>query len=174
VKGFWRVLLATDAMLKEFWTRFVGKASPVHFFRGCFDLAVTRFRAAGRPTVMVRYHCSCACRAAQPQGNEDSAGTGVFLQRGVLEFPAVYDDLRASAGPRATLLELLQSTYKAAVTLGQWDRQNLSVASYFPAQNSLRKLLTLCGGWPAILHERTRRHPTRLIEARARFVRRAG
>jgi len=44
---FWRVLLRTDRVLKDFRTAFLGKASPVHFFWGSFDLAVTRF--SGRP-----------------------------------------------------------------------------------------------------------------------------
>ena len=44
---FWRVLLAADRVLKTFRTSFLGKASPVHFFWGAFDLAVTRF--SGRP-----------------------------------------------------------------------------------------------------------------------------
>jgi Family of unknown function (DUF5996) len=44
---FWRVLLATDRVMKQFRTGFIGKASPVHFFWGSFDLAVTRF--SGRP-----------------------------------------------------------------------------------------------------------------------------
>jgi len=40
---------SADAILKEFRGRFIGKASPVHFFWGSFDLAVTRFsgRRAG-------------------------------------------------------------------------------------------------------------------------------
>lgn len=44
---FWRVLLQTDRVFTEFRTRFLGKSSPVHFFWGSFDLAVTRF--SGRP-----------------------------------------------------------------------------------------------------------------------------
>lgn len=40
---FWRVLVQTDRVMKEFRARFVGKVSPVHFFWGSFDLAVTRF-----------------------------------------------------------------------------------------------------------------------------------
>ena len=47
VRRFWRILLSTDALLKQFRTAFLGKASPVHFFWGSFDLAVTRF--SGRP-----------------------------------------------------------------------------------------------------------------------------
>ncbi len=44
---FWRVLLQTDRVLKAFRARFLGKNSPVHFFWGSSDLAVTRF--SGRP-----------------------------------------------------------------------------------------------------------------------------
>jgi hypothetical protein len=44
---FWRVLVQTDRVFKEFRSRFTGKCSPVHFFWGSFDLAVTRF--SGRP-----------------------------------------------------------------------------------------------------------------------------
>lgn len=40
---FWRILLQMDVIFKEFRARFIGKASPVHFFWGGFDLAVTRF-----------------------------------------------------------------------------------------------------------------------------------
>jgi hypothetical protein len=44
---FWRVLLQADRVFKTFRARFIGKCSPVHFFWGSFDLAVTRF--SGRP-----------------------------------------------------------------------------------------------------------------------------
>src|SRR5213592_3978593 len=44
---FWRVLLQADRVFKNFRSRFCGKCSPVHFFWGSFDLAVTRF--SGRP-----------------------------------------------------------------------------------------------------------------------------
>jgi hypothetical protein len=46
---FWRVLLQTDRLLKLFRTGFLGKASPVHFFWGSFDLAVTRFSGRSAP-----------------------------------------------------------------------------------------------------------------------------
>lgn len=39
----WRALVQADRVLKEFRSRFIGKCSPVHFFWGSFDLAVTRF-----------------------------------------------------------------------------------------------------------------------------------
>ena len=44
---FWRALVLVDGVLKDFRARFIGKVSPVHFFWGGFDLAVTRF--SGRP-----------------------------------------------------------------------------------------------------------------------------
>lgn len=46
---FWRVLLQVDRILKQFRTGFIGKCSPVHFFWGSFDLAVTRFSGRSAP-----------------------------------------------------------------------------------------------------------------------------
>jgi hypothetical protein len=46
-QAFWRALIQVDRVFKRFRTGFLGKASPVHFFWGSFDLAVTRF--SGRP-----------------------------------------------------------------------------------------------------------------------------
>jgi hypothetical protein len=47
---FWQVLVQVDRVFKQFRTGFVGKASPVHFFWGSFDLAVTRFSGRRAPT----------------------------------------------------------------------------------------------------------------------------
>jgi hypothetical protein len=46
---FWRILLQSDRVLKRFRSRFCGKCSPVHFFWGSFDLAVTRFSGRAAP-----------------------------------------------------------------------------------------------------------------------------
>jgi len=46
-RRFWRTLVSVDSVFKVFRSRFIGKSSPVHFFWGSFDLAVTRF--SGRP-----------------------------------------------------------------------------------------------------------------------------
>jgi hypothetical protein len=46
---FWRVLVQADRVFKEFRARFCGKCSPVHFFWGSFDLAVTRFSGRAAP-----------------------------------------------------------------------------------------------------------------------------
>jgi hypothetical protein len=46
---FWRALVQIDRVFKQFRTGFIGKASPVHFFWGSFDLAVTRFSGRRAP-----------------------------------------------------------------------------------------------------------------------------
>ena len=46
---FWRVLVQADRVFKQFRTGFLGKVSPVHFFWGSFDLAVTRFSGRAAP-----------------------------------------------------------------------------------------------------------------------------
>lgn len=46
---FWRALVQVDRVFKQFRTRFIGKSSPVHFFWGSFDLAVTRFSGRTAP-----------------------------------------------------------------------------------------------------------------------------
>jgi len=47
---FWRILAQTSRVFAEFRSRFIGKASPVHFFWGAFDLAVTRFSGRQAPS----------------------------------------------------------------------------------------------------------------------------
>ena len=49
---FWRILVQADRVLKEFRTRFIGKCSPVHFFWGALDLAVTRFSGGKLPSTL--------------------------------------------------------------------------------------------------------------------------
>jgi len=49
VERFWRVLVQVDRVFHDFRARFVGKNSPVHFFWGSFDLAVTRFSGRAAP-----------------------------------------------------------------------------------------------------------------------------
>ena len=49
VEKFWRILLQVDRLCKIFRARFLGKASPVHFFWGSFDMAVTRFSGRTAP-----------------------------------------------------------------------------------------------------------------------------
>lgn len=152
VERFHRILLQADAVLKEFRGRFIGKASPVHFFWGSFDLAATRFsgrRAPERPgaDAITREAYSHECSSAgfwpgvagtsgaafysytspEPQGYSayHVAPPAAFYHAGLGEFILNYDDLRQAASPRDALLDFLQSTYEAGANLGSWDRSSL-------------------------------------------------
>ena len=149
---FWRILLWSDTVLKEFRARFIGKCSPVHFFWGSFDLAVTRFsgrRAPERPgaDAMTREAYSHEVSSAgfwpggggvdepayyaytvpQPDGLATAAvrPAAAFYHPTLSEFVLPYGAVRAAAAPRETLLEFLQSTYDAGATLAGWDRAAL-------------------------------------------------
>jgi hypothetical protein len=156
---FWRILVTVDTIFKEFRGRFIGKGSPVHFFWGSFDLAVSRFsgrRAPPRPGAdrMTReaYSHEVSSAGFWPGGGSvpgaafysyivpEPAG---FSRSRVLpqsaaydsslhEFILMYDDVRASAAPREQLLEFLQSTYDAGATLGGWDREALEAPVQVP------------------------------------------
>jgi hypothetical protein len=151
VEKFWRILLSVDAVLNQFRARFIGKASPVHFFWGSFDLAVTRFsgrRAPERPVAdaMTREAYShevssvgfwpgggdvkgaafYSYAAPEPQGFKEATvrpDTASYNKLG--EFLLMYDDARNARSPVTTLLEFCQTTYEAAATLGNWDRAAL-------------------------------------------------
>jgi len=150
---FWRILLSCDAVFTQFRSRFVGKNSPIHFFWGSFDLAVTRFsgrRAPERPgaDVITReayshevisagwwpgagldgpaFYCYAAPEPAalsQERVRPDSA----FYHLELKEFILMYDNVRQSKNPDDQLLQFLQSTYDAAARLAHWDRKELEV-----------------------------------------------
>jgi hypothetical protein len=148
-RRFWQVLISVDTILKDFRARFIGKASPVHFFWGSFDLAVTRFsgrRAPERPNAdaVTREAYShelssagwwpgggeitsamfYAYAAPEPAGFRDApvrpAVASYHSQLG--EFLLPYDEVRRASDPCSTLMEFLESTYEAAARLGHWDR----------------------------------------------------
>lgn len=149
---FWRVLVACDAVFKEFRAGFIGKSSPSHFFWGSFDLAVTRFsgrRAPQRegtdPITLEAYSHEVISAGWWPGGGEmqgaafyayaapEPAGfkqhpihpAQAFYHPQLREFLLSYDEVRQSISPRAMLLEFLQSTYVAGADLGKWDRKEL-------------------------------------------------
>src|SRR5260221_2450336 len=152
VERFRRILVQSDRVFKEFRSRFLGKASPVHFFWGSFDLAVTRFsgrRAPERPgadrITREAYSHEVISVGFWPGGGEmkgaafyayalpEPAGFGdrpvrpakAFYSKQMSEFFLMYDDVRAADSPRDALLEFCQSTYEAGADLGKWDRANL-------------------------------------------------
>jgi len=149
---FWRILATVDPIFKEFRSRFIGKASPVHFFWGSFDLAATRFsgrRAPERPgaDAMTREAYShevssvgwwpgggefdapmfYAYAAPEPPGfRESEVGPAqAFYNAQLGEFLLPYDAVRIADDPAAALLEFAQSTYEAAANLAHWDRPAL-------------------------------------------------
>jgi hypothetical protein len=149
---FWRILQRADMLFKRFRARFVGKSSPVHFFWGSFDLAVTRF--SGRPApprpgadAITREAYSHEvisagfwpgnggfgtpafyCYAApEPVGlaNEPVRPAEAFYSSDLNEFILKYDDVRGANSPDDAVLEFLQSSYEAAAKLAGWDRAAL-------------------------------------------------
>jgi hypothetical protein len=152
VNKFWRILVWVDQVLKEFRAGFLGKVSPVHFFWGSFDLAVTRFsgrRAPERPGAdsMTReaYSHEVSSAGFWPGGGDikgpafysyaapEPAGfaeskvrpQAAFYHPQMKEFLLMYDDVRAASDPKTALMEFLQSTYDAAADSGKWDRKTL-------------------------------------------------
>jgi hypothetical protein len=151
----WQVLLQTDRVLKRFRGRFLGKASPAHFFWGSFDLAMTRFSGRRAPRhpggapncpdyVMVEaYSHECASAGFWPGGgaSEDAAFYAYaypeppgYAERVVpsaryngeaREFILPYETVRAAANPDRLLIEFFQAAYDAAADLGRWDRAAL-------------------------------------------------
>jgi len=149
---FWRILVSTDEVLKEFRSDFIGKTSPIHFFWGSFDLAVTRFSGRRAPeregadliTREAYSHevisagfwpgggeikdAAFYCYAApEPSGfaQQRVSPQAAFYHPNLKEFLLMYDVVRSAASPSKTLLEFLQSTYDAGANLGKWDRQAL-------------------------------------------------
>jgi Family of unknown function (DUF5996) len=148
----WRVLIAVSTVFKEFRARFIGKASPVHFFWGSFDLAATRFsgrRAPERPgadavTQEAYSHevisagwwpgggditeaMFYAYAAPEPKGFRSTAVRPMQASYNdkLNEFLLPYDAVRTASDPRGMLLGFLQSTYEAGAIAGNWDRAAL-------------------------------------------------
>ena len=154
-QAWWRASLQIGAVFQEFRAGFIGKCSPVHFWWGAFDLAVTRYsgrRAPDRPGAdavtregyshevisagfwpgsgAVAEPAFYAYAAPEPPGFK-TAGVGpaaAFYSADFSEFILKYDDVRRAASPRQALLEFLQSTYDAGAELGHWDRAELERA----------------------------------------------
>jgi Family of unknown function (DUF5996) len=159
--SFWRVLMRADKVFQEFSTGFVGKISPVHFFWGSFDLAVTRFSGRAAPpregtdaitreaysqeVISAGFwpgnggfgEAAFYCYAAPaPQGLEAAAiqPAAASYNAALGEFIYLYDDLRGEADPSAALRSFLESSYAAAATLAKWDRAFLERAPSLGSQ----------------------------------------
>jgi hypothetical protein len=89
VQKFWRMLMQVNRVMTEFRARFMGKASPVHFFWGSFDLAVTRFsgRSAQPPKGITPHVASWVMAEAY---SRECSSCGFWPGNGGLGYPAFY------------------------------------------------------------------------------------
>jgi len=151
-RTFWRMLQVADLALRRFRSTFIGKCSPVHFFWGSFDLAVTRFsgrraplRADSDSITREAYSHEVSSAGFWPGGGaiRDAAfysytapepggfrtarvrPDGAFYSTDVNEFILMYEDARRAALPDLAVSEFLESTYEAGATLGSWNRADL-------------------------------------------------
>ena len=152
---YWLALLQIDRVMRAFRARFVGKASPVHFFWGGFDLAPTRF--SGRPApphpggvpncadwvMREAYSHEVSSCGFWPAGSEEGSFYSYAYPEpeGFRSWPVVpdsgrydadlgefvlpYRTVRTASDPDALLLAFLQSTYEAAAERAGWDRAAL-------------------------------------------------
>jgi hypothetical protein len=87
-KRFWCILAQTNRVFSEFRSRFVGKDSPVHFFWGAFDLAVTRF--SGRPAPMHPGGPNVARFVMLEAYSQEVSSCGFWPGGGAVNAPAFY------------------------------------------------------------------------------------
>ena len=152
---FWRALVKMEKVFQEFRGRFIGKCSPVHFFWGSFDMAVTRF--SGRPAPE-REGADLITREAyshevishgwwpgskdmeaafysyttpEPAGLAETIAQGrirpakTFYNAEMKEFFLLYEDVRTADSPEEALMDFCQTTYEAGADLAEWDRPSL-------------------------------------------------
>ncbi len=155
VQRFWRALIQAHRVMFRFRARFVGKVSPVHFFWGANDLAVTRFSGREAPRhpggvpncpdwvqVLAYDHELSSC-GFWPGGSEEGSfysyaypepdgfaqatvePSAAHFDTALGEFILPYRAVRLADDPDALLLSFFQSTYEAAADLAHWDREAL-------------------------------------------------
>jgi hypothetical protein len=149
---FWRLLVQASRVFEEFRARFTGKSSPVHFFWGSFDLAVTRFSGRRAPERVgadaitreayshevishgfwpgsgaIQAPAFYSYAAPEPAGLNQAriAPPAAFYSKDLSEFLLMYEDIRVAGTPGELLMQFLQSTYEAGATLANWDRAAL-------------------------------------------------
>jgi hypothetical protein len=152
---FRAALAAMLPVFDRFRAGFIGKSSPVHFWWGGFDLAVTRFSGRpaplhpggvpGLPDRITREAYSQEVSSAgfwaggvvpaelffysyaypEPEGYRDREVLAGEFDGQWQEFTLPYAEVRAAADPERTLTGFLQSTYDAAADLAGWDRARL-------------------------------------------------
>jgi hypothetical protein len=155
VERLWTILQSCDRVLTNLRCSFVGKCSPVHFFWGSFDLAVTRFSGRTAPPregpafMREAYSHEVISHGFWP-GNDampepvfygyavpEPAGfkeapvepAQAYYHREMGEFLLPYESMRTSADPDLALTRFVDTTYAAGARLGGWDLQALQRAN---------------------------------------------
>jgi hypothetical protein len=150
--AWWRTLVAIKPIFETFRSQFIGKVSPVHFFWGSFDLAVTRFSGRRAPEragadAITRESYShevishgfwpggeafpepafYAYSAPEPAGFRDAVirPAAAFYSTDFSEFLLPYEAVRKAASPKTDLELFLGDTYAAAADLANWNRHEL-------------------------------------------------
>jgi hypothetical protein len=153
VHQFWQALRRVAPVFQTFRAGFRGKCSPVHFFWGAFDLAVTRFSGRRAPLRQAKvdrdaYDEEVSSLGFWPgdpwQGSSEAmfysyttpapngfaeaqvAPGAAFFSANFKEFMLPYEAVRQSRDPAATILEFARSTYDAGASLAGWNREALS------------------------------------------------
>jgi hypothetical protein len=151
---WWRIMLQSERVLQRFRARFLGKCSPVHFFWGSFDLAVTRFsgrRAPERPgaDLIAREAYSHEVSSfgfwpGTPGGPIQEPAYYAYMSpepsgypEAIIQLPDTryypelgnvilpYEMVRTATDPESLVLDFAQSTYEAGANLAGWDRAAL-------------------------------------------------
>jgi hypothetical protein len=148
---FWRILVQVERVLNASRCRFVGKCSPVHFFWGAFDLAVTRFsgktapRREGPLWMQEAYSHAVishgfwpgsgpvlepafyAYAVPEPPGFKEATvqPADAFYHRELGEFILPYEAARHAENPDTAIRAFVDSTYAQAANLAGWDRAAL-------------------------------------------------
>ncbi len=152
VADFFRAVVLMHPVFEAFRGRFLGKASPVHFFWGSFDLASTRFNGRRAPEragadAMTREAYShevishgfwpgnaqlpepvfYGYAAPEPDGFKTATARpgGASYNQTFSEFLLPYDEVRRSSSPARDVMAFLESTYAAAADLSHWNRSEL-------------------------------------------------
>ena len=152
IENLRKVLIGADRVFKTFRSRFIGKCSPVQFFWGSFDLAVTRFSGRRAPvapdadqiTREAYSHEVISCgfwpgdrrfkhaafysyTVPVPLGlaHEIVRPAAAYWEPQLGEFILKYEDIRALESPGQAILDFCQSTYEAGAKLAKWDRDSL-------------------------------------------------
>lgn len=151
----WRIFARVHQVFAASRSQFIGKASPVHFFWGSFDLAVTRFSGRAAPPregpAFMRDAYShevishgfwpgsgpilepafYAYAVPEPDGLSAARvlPEGAYYHPELREFILPYEVVRQSASPEAAITAFVDSTYDRAATLAGWDRPALERAT---------------------------------------------